>query len=286
MRFTASRVAATVGLQQNPRKSELVGNRTALWAGIHPSTFFSVCCFAISFQVHWLFLLRRLRDSLQKWTPTYLTRGTRFRTTADISQQTQKLEQRLMLTSELTEILQFDSLTLTANDVLEIEIGGPVPGNPADVNDNDIDGFDQIIVTGTDGVHLGGLLDVHLVNDYLPAIGTSFRFLSMPSAASLTGRFSNAFGLYAFPSNDRYFDVIVDNVNKELRLEVKALPGGLQFSPPDSQRDAFGRFLSSYFDVSSPTFSCDGSISVAGFATISGTLAFEQSAGVREKLWS
>ncbi|MFO0252376.1 MAG: hypothetical protein ACK56X_24315, partial [Planctomyces sp.] len=209
----------------------------------------------------------------------YLTRGTRFRTTADISQQTQKLEQRLMLTSELTEILQFDSLTLTANDVLEIEIGGPVPGNPADVNDNDIDGFDQIIVTGTDGVHLGGLLDVHLVNDYLPAIGTSFRFLSMPSAASLTGRFSNAFGLYAFPSNDRYFDVIVDNVNKELRLEVKALPGGLQFSPPDSQRDAFGRFLSSYFDVSSPTFSCDGSISVAGFATISGTLAFEQSAG-------
>ncbi|MFN9827830.1 MAG: hypothetical protein ACK58J_27070, partial [Planctomyces sp.] len=41
----------------------------------------------------------------------------------------------------------------------------------------------------------------------------------------------------------------------------------------------FGRFLSSYFDVSSPTFSCDGSISVAGFATISGSLAFEQSAG-------
>ncbi|MFN9039057.1 MAG: hypothetical protein ACK5YO_22355, partial [Planctomyces sp.] len=209
----------------------------------------------------------------------YLTRGPRYRTTADISQQTQKLEQRLMLTSELTEILQFDSLTLTANDVLEIEIGGPVPGNPADVNDNDIDGFDQIIVTGTDGVHFDGLLDVHLVNDYLPDIGTSFRFLSMPSAASLTGRFSNAFGLYAFPSNDRYFDVIVDNVNKELRLEVKALPGGLQFSPPDSQRDAFGRFLSSYFDVSSPTFSCDGSIYVSGFATISGTLAFEQSEG-------
>jgi hypothetical protein len=72
MRFTASRVAATVGLQQNPRKSELVGNRTALWAGIHPSTFFSFCCFAISFQVHWLFPLRRLRASLQKWTPTAL----------------------------------------------------------------------------------------------------------------------------------------------------------------------------------------------------------------------
>ncbi|MFN5905113.1 MAG: hypothetical protein ACK5A3_03620, partial [Planctomyces sp.] len=141
----------------------------------------------------------------------YLTRGPRYRTTADISQQTQSLEQRLMLTSELTEILQFDSLTLTANDVLEIEIGGVVPGNPA--GGNDIDGFDQIIVTGTDGVHFDGLLDVHLVNDYLPDIGTSFRFLSMPSAASLTGRFSNAFGLYAFPSNDRYFDVIIDNVN-------------------------------------------------------------------------
>ena len=128
----------------------------------------------------------------------YSTRGSRYRTTADISQQTQRLEQRLMLTSDLTEILQVDSLNLTANDVLEIEIGGAEPGNPA--GGNNTDGYDQIIVTGSGDVRLDGLLDVHLVNDYLPDIGTSFRFLSITSPASLSGRFSNAFGLMRFPA--------------------------------------------------------------------------------------
>jgi len=93
----------------------------------------------------------------------------------------------------------------------------------------------------------------------------------------MTGGFSSAFGLYSFPSNDRYFDVTTDS--EGLLLEVKALPDGLRFSPPDSQRDAFGRFLSSYFDNTATNFSCTGSISVNGFATVSGTLAFEQTAG-------
>ena len=205
----------------------------------------------------------------------YSKRGTRYRTSADISQQGQSLEQRLMLTSDLTEILQFDSLSLTPNDVLEIEIGGTERGNPA--GGNDTDGFDQIMVTGFTPVQLDGLLEVRLVNDYLPAIGTSFRFLSIPPSVSMTGGFSSAFGLYSFPSNDRYFDVTTDS--EGLLLEVKALPDGLRFSPPDSQRDAFGRFLSSYFDNTATNFSCTGSISVNGFATVSGTLAFEQTAG-------
>jgi len=206
----------------------------------------------------------------------YSKRGARYRTSAEISQQGQTLEQRLMLTSGLTEILQFDSLSLTPNDVLEIEIGGNERGNPA--GGNEIDGYDQINVTGGDPVVLNGFLDVRLVNSYVPTVGTTFNFLNISSTSSITGKFANAVGLYSFPGNDRYFDIITGS-DGGLRLEVKALPGGLQFSPPDSQRDSFGRFLSSYFDDSTTSFSCAGSISIDGFATFSGTLAFEQSAG-------
>ncbi|MEI7700246.1 MAG: hypothetical protein WCK86_10640, partial [Planctomycetia bacterium] len=181
-----------------------------------------------------------------------------------------------MLTSDLTEVLNYGSLSLSAEDTLEIEIGGPTAGNPA--GGNDVDGYDQINVTGSGPVFLNGFLDVRLVNNYVPTVGTTFNFLNISSTSSITGKFSDALGLYAFPGNDRYFDV-VSGSDGGLRLEVKALPGGLQFSPPDSQRNAFGRFLSSYFDETTTSFSCAGRISVDGFATFSGTLAFEQSAG-------
>ncbi|MFM7058323.1 MAG: hypothetical protein ACKO2P_15510, partial [Planctomycetota bacterium] len=205
----------------------------------------------------------------------YSTHGFRYKTTTDVGLHPQSLERRLMLTSNLTEIRHDDFLSLTAEDVLEIEIGGAVPGNPE--GGSNIDGYDQINITGSVPVHLDGLLDVRLVNDYVPDIGTSFQFLNISSSASISNAFSSAFGLYAFPGNDRYFDVVA--VNGGLCLEVKALPGGLRFSPPNSQRDAFGRFLGTYFDDTTTAFSCSGSVSVAGFATFSGTLAFAQSAG-------
>lgn len=80
-----------------------------------------------------------------------------------------------MLTSDLTEVLNYNSLILTANDVVEIEIGGDSAGNPA--GGNNIDGFDQINVTGSGTVQLAGLLDVRLVNNYVPEIG---RKVSVP----------------------------------------------------------------------------------------------------------
>ena len=175
----------------------------------------------------------------------------RFRTTADFALYSQSLEQRFMLTSDLTEVLNYSSLQLTANDALEIEIGGAVPGNPS--GGNNIDGYDQINVTGSLPVSLDGLLDVRLVNNYVPEVGTSFQFLTLPSTATVSGRFSTAFGLYSFPDNDRYFDITV--VDDGLCLEVKAIPSGLRFAPPESQRDAFGRFLSTYFDETNSSFS-------------------------------
>ena len=188
----------------------------------------------------------------------------------------QQLERRLMLTSNFTEVLNYTAFNLSSEGTLEIEIGGTTAGNPA--GGSDADGFDQINVNGSTAVVLDGMLNVRLVNDYVPAVGTTFDFLNISAASSISGKFSDALGLYAFPDNDRYFDV-VSRSDGGLRLEVKALPGGLQFSPPDSQRDAFGRFLSSYFDDTSTTFSCAGRISVDGFATFSGTLVCEQSAG-------
>jgi hypothetical protein len=199
--------------------------------------------------------------------------GIRYRTSADFAPRSQPLEQRLMLTSDLTEVLNYNSLILTANDVVEIEIGGDTAGNPA--GGNNIDGFDQINVSGSGTVQLAGLLDVKLVNNYVPDIGSKFQFLNISSPGEIEGRFSTAFGLFSCPANDRYFDVTA--VSGGLCLEVKALPGGLHFAPPDSQRDAFGRFLSTYFDNTDPAFSCSGSVSVPGFFAISGTLAFAQS---------
>ncbi|MFM7832726.1 MAG: hypothetical protein ACKPJD_13100, partial [Planctomycetaceae bacterium] len=88
-----------------------------------------------------------------------------------------------MLTSDLTEVLNYNSLILTANDVVEIEIGGDSAGNPA--GGNNIDGFDQINVSGSGTVQLAGLLDVKLVNDYVPDIGSKFQFLNISSPGEI-----------------------------------------------------------------------------------------------------
>lgn len=181
-----------------------------------------------------------------------------------------------MLTSDLTEVLTYSAFNLSSESTLEIEIGGATAGHTAGVSN--VDGYDQINVTASGPVVLDGMLNVRLVNNYIPAVGTTFDFINVSAAGLVSGKFSDVLGLYAFPGNDRYFDV-VSSVNGGLRLEVKALPSGLSFSPRDSQRDAFGRFLSSSFDDSNSVFSFDGSISVDGFATFSGTMAFERMQG-------
>jgi hypothetical protein len=58
--------------------------------------------------------------------------------------------------------------------VLEIELGGPLPGT----------GFDQLVVTGA--VALAGTLNVSLLNGFIPEPGSTYRFLT---AGSLSGVF-------------------------------------------------------------------------------------------------
>ena len=179
------------------------------------------------------------------------------------------LEPRRLLTADLTEITSLSALTLAGGDRTLIEIGGATAGNPP--GGNDVDGFDQIQVANN--AALDGTLEVRLVNNYVPDVGTTFDFLTVGGARS--GSFANAEGLFSFPDGDRYFDV-VSNGNG-LRLEVKAAPGGLHFSPPAASEDGFGKFLSDYFSETS--FSYTGDLSVGGFATFSGNLSFQESGG-------
>lgn len=179
----------------------------------------------------------------------------------------------LDLTEGLTEIVPVDSLELVPDDRTLIEIGGPEPGNPDLGDENNIDGYDQIRVSGD--ASLDGTLEVRLVNDYLPDVGSTFDFLTLTDG-DLSGQFAHAEGLFSFPGGDRYFD-IVPNGNW-LQLEVKAAPGGLLYDPPDAtSKDEFGEFLSDYFNVTQ--FSYTGDLSVGGFASFSGSLSFEESGG-------
>jgi hypothetical protein len=78
-------------------------------------------------------------------------------------------------------VLTFDlnggSLSLGATSVLSIEIGSSTQ-------------FDQLLVTDGSSV-LGGALEVSLLNDYMPAPGDVFTFLTSGSAASNFGLFAN-----------------------------------------------------------------------------------------------
>ena len=79
-----------------------------------------------------------------------------------------------------TEIHNYDFLQLGPSDRTLIEIGGPQAGNP--VGGNDIDGYDRLQVATTATVD--GTLQVALVNDYVPDVGTEFQFLTAGGAIS------------------------------------------------------------------------------------------------------
>ena len=105
-------------------------------------------------------------------------------------------------------------------------------------------------------------------------MGTTFDFLTV--GGTRTGAFADAEGLFSFPNGDRYFEIVPNG--QGLRLDVKAAPGGLSFVPPDAAaKNGFGEFLSSYFSVT--TFSYTGDLSVGGFASFSGSLSFAESGG-------
>jgi hypothetical protein len=146
------------------------------------------------------------------------------------------------------------------------------PGDPPDANNNNDDGYDQIQVANN--ASLNGKLQVVLVNNYLPAIGTEFDFLTVGS--NLSGSFTDAEGLYSFPEGDRYFRLV--EVQGGLKLVVTATPGNLRINPAADSRDDFGEFLNGdYFHHL--TFSGNATLNVQDFASLSGTFAFSKTTG-------
>ena len=95
---------------------------------------------------------------------------------------------------------------MSADGTFEIEIGNTTRGNPAD--GNGANGCVQISAIGPGTVVLHGLLDVRLVNNYGSAVDATFDFLVISSTAAIAGKSSISVGLYAYPDNDRYFDVV------------------------------------------------------------------------------
>lgn len=173
------------------------------------------------------------------------------------------LEDRL---APATEILNLPTLQLTPADTTLIEIGGPLAGNPP--GGNDVDGYDQVQVASN--ALLDGTLQVKLVNDYVPEVGTEFDFLTV--AGTLSGSFVDAKGLFSFPEGDRYFEIV--QRPDGLKLVVTAAPGELRFAPSPDTQDDFGEFLNDdYFELTQ--FSYTGTLEVTGFASLSGAFAFE-----------
>ena len=72
---------------------------------------------------------------------------------------------------------------------------------------NDIDGYGQ--VQCSDHLTLGGTLEVRLVNGYVPAVGTTFDFLTV-DGGTRTSAFADAKGLFSFPDGDRYFEIVAN----------------------------------------------------------------------------
>ncbi|MGV2341473.1 MAG UNVERIFIED_CONTAM: hypothetical protein LVR18_48385 [Planctomycetaceae bacterium] len=177
-----------------------------------------------------------------------------------------------MLTSGLTEIIEHTSGYTVPAAGIEIEIGGYTAGNPA--GGNNIDGFDQLQISGGNALLSGGPIDVKLVNDFVPAIGDRFNFLKISSGNSVTGTFTTSSGLFSFPDGDRWFDIVSDG-DGGLSLEVRGFLSGLTINPPEVNRDAVGRLLGDYFNEPAVTFT--GDISIAGLADVSGTFTLAQS---------
>ncbi len=168
-----------------------------------------------------------------------------------------------------TEITALPSLSLDSTSLTEIEIGGPTAGDPA--GGNDFDGYDRIDITSS--TTLDGTLQVQLVNGFVPKVGDEFVF--MTSTGAFTDKFDQAQGLL-FPTGDRFFDIVVSG--GQAKLVVKAVPGaGLLFTPASSAiQDDLGGFLGSYFGGT--TFTCTGSVEVADFFSVDGTLTVERHA--------
>ncbi|MHB9067992.1 MAG: choice-of-anchor Q domain-containing protein [Pirellulaceae bacterium] len=188
----------------------------------------------------------------------------------------------LVLDASDSDIIDDDYVPSGSDTVgtIQIEIGGLNPGPGTSPNTDD--GHDQIRVTGN--VFLGGTCEIVLINNFQPEVGQTFDILT---AADFTGKFDDAVNLVFTWAYDEiqlsYFAInVVDNASagKILQLEVKQMPGQLEYKLPSQEsQDELGEFLNdSWVTTDSTTFMFSGSISVPGFAELSGSFSLEKAA--------
>ena len=123
-------------------------------------------------------------------------------------------------------------LTLDNTSILEIEISST--------------DYDQINVDGD--VYLDGLLDIILLDGFIPTQGDTFDFLTF--TGELTGTFDNASGLFGFGDGSLYFEIVVQDGVVQLQVvdvPVPDLPIDLT-NLAEVQKDNLGELFSDYFD--------------------------------------
>ncbi|MBC8218305.1 MAG: LEPR-XLL domain-containing protein, partial [Planctomycetes bacterium] len=111
---------------------------------------------------------------------------------------------------------------------LVIEIGGSTPG--AGGSGDEDNGYDQVNVTGD--VTLAGELEIVLINDYEPVLGTTFDFLTFDT---VSGTFDTVSGPWGFGGSDVYFEI--NRLSDRLQLEVAEIPTGVEFHSATSVTD-------------------------------------------------
>ena len=148
------------------------------------------------------------------------------------------------------------TLTLTPEGTVVIEIAGTTPGTEYDV------------INVTNLASLDGTLSISLIDGFTPSLGQTFTFLNF---GSVSGDFGEFTGLYL--GEGLYFKPVLGA--NAYDLVVSELPGGIETITPDDpqMRDDLMMLLSG---KSTSDVSIGGSIEIAGFVTVSGTIGFKK----------
>ena len=146
-----------------------------------------------------------------------------------------------------------------------IEIGGLTPG-PGESNPND--GYDQVNVTNL--AALGGILQVSLINEFIPEAGDTFDFLTF---GSIDGDFAIGQGLYGFGDGSVYLDVVQQD--DRLQLVAREVPLVARvIATTQAANDVLGTFYGDYFSSGGP-ITVGGDLNIGGVVAVSGSITFD-----------
>ncbi|MBF0177988.1 MAG: hypothetical protein HQL63_14245, partial [Magnetococcales bacterium] len=168
-------------------------------------------------------------------------------------------------------IQTFDAFTQNADGTLHIEIGGYTAGPGPHI----LDGFDQLQITGA--AALGGKLTVSLLDGFGPQAGDVFDIMTY---GSVSGKFSDASGLFGFGDGSLYFDVV--QMNDRLRLEVKELSSthlAIEVASQAAQDQLGLYFNNDYFtDATLEHVAVDGAVHLGDFFHLYGAFSWDVAA--------